>query len=324
MAIWTSQPRETQKETDMSKTDDLFEKITSQIVATIESGNEGRWTKPWTTVIGASGLGINAQTQKAYQGFNQFVLMVETAVENYEQNVWATYKQFQALGGQVRKGEKGTQLVKWGKTFTCENCDHRSSKFECKRPGHVPSAFVWASAFTVFNVAQQDGFELPVIDLGTGPERIANVEAFIEATGAVIEHKLSNDAFFSPALDTITLPLPEQFDTVEGYYGTALHELTHWAGHKTRLDRQSGKVFGDQAYAAEELVAELGATFLAARFGIEIEPAEEHVAYLAGWLKSLKADGKALYRAAKAAQDSTEYLLGLAAGEVEETEEVAA
>jgi antirestriction protein ArdC len=157
-------------------------------------------------------------------------------------------------------------------------------------------------------------------DLGTEPERLANVEAFIEATGASITHKLSNEAFFSPVTDSITLPLREQFDTVQGYYGTTLHELTHWAGGAPRLDREKGRIFGDNAYAAEELVAELGATFLAAHFGIEVEPHPEHTNYLASWLKALKSDSKALYRAAKAAQDSTTFLLGLAGEEGSEGE----
>lgn len=307
-----------------TKTDDLFATITDRVIEAIESDNAGQWTKPWTTVLGAGGLGINAQTKNAYQGFNQFVLMFTAATEGYDQSIWATYKQFESLGGQVRKGEKGTQLVKWGKTFYCQDCDHKGRN-ACPRPTHKPRVSMWASAFTVFNIAQQDGFEMVLPDLGEEPERLARVEEFITNTGAVINYKVSNQAYYSPVQDEITLPERVQFNTVEGFYGTALHELSHWTGHSTRLDRTGGKTFGDHAYAGEELVAELSATFLAARFGVEVEPHMEHAAYLKSWLGVLRADPKALYNAAKLAQAATEFLLTVSGTSVvAETVEVAA
>lgn len=292
----------------MSKTDDLFEQITARVIEAIENGKAGKWEKPWTAAIGASGLGINAQTKAAYQGFNQFVLMVVTADAGYPVNLWATYKQWQALGGQVRKGERGTLLVKWGKTHVCNTCDWKSQKAPCPKDGHARDARIWASAFTVFNAAQQDGYEYEVPELGDEPERFDHVEEFIVATGAAIRHIAGNRAYYNRLSDDITLPLREQFSTPQGYYGTALHELTHWTGADTRLDRTKGAIFGDSAYAAEELVAELGATFLAARFGVETDPHPEHVAYLDSWLKALKADNRALYKAAKAAQDAVSFL----------------
>lgn len=295
----------------MSKTDTIFAKITDSLVDTIQTGNAGSWNKPWTTVIAGSGLGINAHTKKAYQGMNQLVLMIETATNDYSANVWATYKQFQALGGQVRKGETGTKLVKWGKSYRCNDCDHKG-RSKCSTKGHKSTASLWASEFTVFNVDQQDGFsiERPAATL-TEPERLEAVEAFLADTGANIRHQLGDRAYYDRIADQITLPERAQFDTPQGYYGTALHELTHWTGAKTRLDRVKGRVFGDAAYAGEELVAELGATFLAASFGVELEPHPEHAAYLASWLTSLKADPRALYRAAKDAQAAFDYLLDL-------------
>jgi antirestriction protein ArdC len=293
------------------RTEDIFEKVTGQIIHTIETGNEGAWTKPWQSVIAGGGLGINAQTGQAYKGMNQLVLMVETAANGYRLNVWATYKQFQALGGQVRKGEAGTLLVKWGKTYRCDSCQFKG-RVPCQRAGHTSSVSMWASPFYVFNVEQQDGFEVELPELGDEPTRLANVEAFITGTGARIIHSAGDSAFYSRTTDDITLPLREQFDTPAGYYGTALHELTHWAGGSQRLDRAKGARFGDDTYAAEELVAELGGAFLAATFGVEVEPHIEHAAYLGSWLKVLKADSRALYRAAKAAQDAVEYLVDLA------------
>lgn len=305
-----------------TKTDELFEKIVTRIVDAIETGNHGEWSKPWTTIVGLSGIGINAKTTNAYQGFNQFVLMVTSALDGYPQNVWATYKQWQALGGQVRKGETGTVLVKWGKTYTCEECDIRGRR-PCGVEGHIPRAHMWASPFIVFNVAQQDGYELDLPDLGPAPERFDDVEEFMVSTGAAIRWVAQDRAYYSRVSDEITLPLREQFDTPQGYYGTALHELTHWTGAETRLARPKGKVFGDEDYAGEELVAELGATFLAAHFGVETEPHLEHAAYLGSWLTRLKEDPRALYRAASAAQQAVGFLLGDSAGEEAEVEEAA-
>lgn len=291
----------------MSASTDIFETITAKVVKTIESGNAGKWSKPWTQVLAANGMHSNVLTKAEYQGFNQFILMLTGAVEGYTLPLWATYKQFETLGGQVRKGETGTQLVKWGVNYRCTACNHKG-RIACLKPDHLSEERWFASAFTVFNVAQQDGFEVEVPDLGSEPERIAALEAMIEASGADINYALSNEAFFNRVTDQITLPLREQFETPSAFYGTALHELTHWTGHESRLDRTMGKRFGDNAYAAEELVAELGATFLAARFGVDTDPHPEHVNYLASWLKVLKADSKALYTAAKLAQESTHYL----------------
>lgn len=306
-----------------TKTDELFETITKKVIEIIESGETGKWDKPWTSILGGTGLHQNASTKKDYQGFNQLALMVEAFLNGYEMPVWATYKQFQALGGQVRKGEKGTPLVKWGVTYFCDACKHKGA-FVCKVHGNqAASKKVWASSFTVFNVAQQDGFEVarPAETL-TEPERFENVERFIAATGATIKFVAGDRAYHRRDTDEITLPLREQFKTAQGFYGTALHELTHWSAGPDRLERVKGTVFGDENYAKEELVAELGATFLAAKFGVEVDPSEEHAVYIAGWLRAIKDDPKALYRAARDAQKATEFLLALTEGE--ETVEVAA
>lgn len=292
----------------MSTKQDVFESIVDRLIESIETNQTGTWDQPWTSVLGGGGLGINASTKKAYRGFNQFVLMLTAASNGYAQNVWATYKQFQALGGQVRKGETGTLLVKWGKTYTCDT-DNKKGRFPCPVEGHTSSVHMWASPFTVFNVAQQDGFEFELPDLGSEPERLAHVEEFVASTGAVIRHEPQNRAYYSPATDSITVPLREQFDTAQGYYGTVLHELTHWTGAEHRLARKKGRVFGDDAYAGEEFVAELGATFLAARFGVEAEPHIEHANYLGSWLKKVKADPRSLYRAAADAQAAVEFLM---------------
>ena len=304
----------------MSKADQLFETLTAKIVEAIETGNHGKWTKPWTTVIGGMGLGHNVTTKKAYQGMNQLVLMFESAIKGYGHNEWATYKQWKSIDAQVRKGEKATTLIKWGQTYKCDTCGHKGRN-HCGDLGHLNRKHMWASAFNVFNAAQVDGYTPAMPEgLGDAPEQVERIEKLIAATGADITHAAQDRAYFMPANDKIVLPLREQFETTAGYYGTALHELTHWTGHESRLAREGGTVFGDSKYAFEELVAELGATFLAAHLGVELEPHMEHAAYLASWLKGLKEDPRALYRASKLAQAAATYLLGFEQAE----EEVAA
>ena len=295
----------------MTKTDDLFEAITARIIEAIETDNHGKWNKPWTTVLAGSGVATNAVTKNAYRGMNALVGMFEVAINDYRTNLWGTYRQWQSVDAQVRKGEKGTKMVKWGITYRCSHCNHKG-RSSCPVKEHTNDRNIWASGFTVFNADQVDGYDVPEPkDLGDGPEIVEAIEEFIEATGADIRHKLSDRAYYSPAEDRITLPAREQFETVQGYYGTKLHKLTHWTGGKARLDREVGNVFGDAKYAAEELVAELGATFLAASFGVEVEPHPEHAAYLASWVRTMKDTPKALYRAAKLAQEAMEYLQSL-------------
>jgi antirestriction protein ArdC len=132
----------------------------------------------------------------------------------------------------------------------------------------------------------------------------------MRATGAVIVHG-GDRAYYQPAEDRIQLPPPEQFRSSEGYYATALHELTHWSGHKSRLDRDLSGRFGTAAYAAEELVAEIGAAFLCVKAGVTAEPREDHAHYLKNWIAVLKADNRAIFTAASAAQKAADYLVGL-------------
>lgn len=295
----------------MSKTDELFEALTARIIEAIETDNAGTWTKPWTTVLAGTGVTTNVTTKNAYRGMNALIGMFEVAINDYQSNLWATYRQWQGIDAQVRKGEKGTKMVKWGVTYRCSTCN-KKGRTPCGNKEHANERHLWATSFTVFNADQVDGYELPEPkDLGEAPETVGLIEGFIKATGASITHKLGDRAYFSPVKDEITLPAREQFETPQGYYGTALHELTHWTGHEDRLDREVRNVFGDAKYAAEELVAELGATFLAASFGVEVEPHPEHAAYLASWVRAMKDTPKALYRAAKLAQEATEFLQGL-------------
>jgi antirestriction protein ArdC len=293
-----------------SKTQDLFEAIGEKLIAAIESDGAGKWSKPWQSIFSAQGTPVNATTKKAYQGVNVLVLWAAAMEAGYPEARWATYKQWQAAGAQVAKGQKGTKGVKWGVSYSCDTCKKKTGRKPCSQPEHNVRKHLWASSFTLFNVAQTEGYEAPEVDdLGPAPEKLEEVEAFIAATGANIEHVAGDRAYNESTSGRIVLPLREQFDTPEGYYGTALHELTHWSGNPGRLDRAQRNVFGSQAYAAEELVAEFGAAFLAAHFGVEVEPHIEHASYLKSWVSVIRSEPMALYRAAKQAQEAANWLL---------------
>lgn len=303
--------------TTKTKTQEIIEGLVDKIVTTMGNGNTGRWQKPWTQVLGSQSMPVNATTHNQYKGFNVLVLWAVGADAGYAHQLWATYKQWQSVGGQVRKGEAGTQLVKWGVTYRCDGEGHKPHKGarHCPDPDHRNERHMWASTFTVFNAAQQDGFEVPEVELPeTTVERLAHAEEFVAALGADIREQPSNEAYYHTRNDFIIVPALAQFETQQGFYGTLFHELTHWTSHKSRLDRKTGAMFGDGAYASEELVAELGATYLASHFGIEVEPHVQHALYLEGWLKALKDDPMVLYRAARDASAAAEYLLGNAQG----------
>lgn len=306
--------------TPKTKTQEILEGLVDKVVDSISRGEAGEWSKPWTQILGGQGLPANAKTHKAYQGINTLVLWVTAIDANYPYQLWATYKQWQSLDAQVRKGETGTQLVKWGKTYTCDGEGHKPHKGRkhCPNSEHLNGAFMWANTFTVFNVAQVDGYELDLPDPTF--ERWDEIEDWVGTLGVKLNEQPSNQAFYKPTTDEVTVPLIGQFDSPRGYYGTLFHELTHWTGAEHRLNRETGRMFGDGRYANEELVAELGSVYLAAHWKVEVEPHMHHAAYLANWLKALKDDPMDLYRAARDASQAADYLLGQAQG-TDNTEE---
>ena len=280
----------------------LYQTVTDKIVSAIEAG-AGDWQMPW---IGfKAGLPHNATTDAEYHGVNVLMLWAEAAFSGYDTNQWASYKQWQSRGVQVRKGEKGTLIVYAGSTIIQdETGEDEARQVRFLKCSHV------------FNASQVDGWENPEIVYPDLAERIEGAEQFVSATGAIRQHG-GDRAFYSPSCDVIRLPYAKAFkDTelstaTENYYAVLLHEMTHWTGGKKRCDRQFGKRFGDQAYAAEELVAELGSAFLCAQLGITNEPRPDHAQYLAHWLEIMKGDKRAIFTAASAATKAAEYLNGL-------------
>lgn len=273
-----------------------YQSITERVIRQLEKVESNGWTKSWVG-DGIFGFNVSMSTGDAYRGINQLLLMFEGRSDAR----WGTYKAWAAAGAQVRKGEKGTQI-----------CFFNTLKKE--RTDGTVDQIPFLKLYTVFNAEQVDN--APAAEPRPEPtpiERMAAVDAWIKATDANIRHG-GDVACYSPTLDLIQMPESEQFvDQTDGtraqnYYGVLLHELTHWTGHKSRCNRDFSGRFGDEAYAFEELIAELGATFACAALGIEAEPREDHAKYLKSWLKVLRGDNKAIVTAAKQAQLAFEFL----------------
>jgi antirestriction protein ArdC len=278
----------------MTDRKELYATVTAHVVRQIEDG-AGEWRMPWEA-IAETGQPVNATTRQAYRGANHLWFSLVAQSRGWRGH-WATYKQWQSIGAQVRKGERATQGVHWS---TVVRKDDRGEEIGERRL--VPHAF------SVFNACQVDGFEAPPEVPRDTPERIADADRFLTAVGGSVRHG-GNRAFYAPAGDYIQLPELEQFTSVVAYYATSAHEHAHWTGHGARLARDLTGRFGSESYAAEELVAELSAAFTCAHLGISTTPRRDHAAYLASWLRVLRADPSALFTVASKAQGATDYLV---------------
>jgi antirestriction protein ArdC len=290
-----------------TKRRDIYSEITSQLIASIET-DPGNFALPWRKASGPLFMPVNALTKNAYNGINIVSLWVAAEVKGFTTPVWATYRQWSEVGAQVRSGEKSS-LVVFYKEFEAQP-DPEDASDDGKRRV--------ARASCVFNASQVDGYVVADAPEPLGPvERIAAADCFVSASGVRIEHG-GDRAYYRPSTDHIQMPSEDAFcgtatmSRSEGYYATLVHELTHWTGAKHRLDREMGKRFGDNAYAAEELVAEIGAAFLCAELGITQETRADHAQYLAQWLKLLKDDSRAIFSAAAKASEAASYLKRLA------------
>jgi antirestriction protein ArdC len=285
----------------------VYEAITQKIVAMIEVGVD-TYKTPWHTGGAAIMLPTNAATHAEYRGINVVALWAEAMYRSYATGLWASYKQWQSLGAQVRKGESGALIVFYKRAELAPADPEDEAATELR---------FFARASWVFNIAQVDGYQTPTPEARSAIERITEAEAFVSATRATVAHGYAM-ACYRRKLDLIEMPHAECFvgsstsSPTESYYATLLHELTHWSGAEHRLNRQFGKRYGDEAYGVEELVAELGAAFMCAAFGIALEPRPDHAAYVASWLKVLNRDNRAIFTAASKAQEAFEHLAYLA------------
>jgi antirestriction protein ArdC len=280
---------------------DVYSQVTDAIINAIEQG-VGNWRMPWHTSGRYAFSPINAVSRKPYRGINTVCLWATAQSKGYERGEWATYQQWQDRGAQVRKGEKSTTVVFWKFANETESEDGET---------HSASKFCFCRGYSVFNASQVDGYT-PTTDTDVPmPERIAHAEVFFSAIGANVRHG-GNQAFYAPASDHIQMPPFGAFRDNVSYYATLAHETTHWTAPTSRCDRQLGKRFGDGAYAAEELIAELGAAFACAHLGLSTEPREDHASYIQSWLKVLRADSRAIFTAASKAQQATDWLIARA------------
>jgi antirestriction protein ArdC len=266
------------------------------------------WRKPWTDRA-HNYFPNNVASHKDYRGINVPILLCSP----FGSNTWGSYKQWQAIGAQVRKGEKATSVVWWSTgTSRDPSGDNDEESGKARR---------WVSArfYPIFNADQVDGYAPKIKDPLPEPERNATVDAWVAHTKATIRHG-GNRAFYTTGGDHIQMPLAGQFASSDGYYATLLHELTHWTGNKARCNREFGARFGDKAYAFEELVAELGAAFLCLKLGVTDEPREDHGKYLKGWLSHLKEDPQAILTAFSKTQQAVDYLDQLQPGAKKEDE----
>ncbi len=282
----------------------LYDEITSKIIAELEAGRLP-WVQPW----GSSGVSAplampkNAATGRQYSGVNILILWGAVIARGFSCQSWLTFRQALGLGGNVRKGERGTTVV-YADRFVPDD-----EKQRARETGDDAKAIPFLKRFTVFSTDQCEN--LPE-DLVTAPPPLPEglilpeVEALIRASGADL--RLGGDkAFYAPALDYVQVPRPDAYFEPINWHRTALHELGHWSGHVSRLGRDLTGSFGTKKYAHEELVAELSAAFTCATLGIT--PTVRHADYISSWLDVLREDNRAVVRAASAASKAADYLL---------------
>jgi antirestriction protein ArdC len=289
------------KTTPLQSQPDIYTRITNQIIAAIEAGADA-FQMPWH-FDGASARPVNATTGKAYRGANVLALWCAASDAGYSSDQWATYKQWSEKGAQVRKGEKSSSIVFWKSLEGQESADAQPEGDEGNGAGS--RRFV-ARSYNVFNAEQIEGYQAPVRPQRPDVTRLDHADSFFNALGADIRHG-GGRAYYRPATDHIQMPPFEAFRNTVAYYSTLSHEVTHWTGAKTRLERDLNGRFGNEAYAAEELIAELGAAFLCADLGLANEPRPDHAAYVANWLQVLKNDKRAIFTAAAKAQQAVDF-----------------
>lgn len=283
---------------------DIYQEITDQMIAMIEAGTRP-WSKSWN---GSAAPDIPLRsTGVPYRGINVLTLWVAAMTKGYSSPHWLTFKQALALGGCVRKGEKGSTVVYANKIAVDEGKGDQGGD-----EGKRQVAFL--KRYTVFNAEQIDGIEAkypappPIITATNPDERDAELDALFARVPVTVRHH-GSQPYYQPSGDHVVMPAFTDFHTGDDYYSTLAHELCHATGHVDRLARPSLVSTKREDYAREELVAELGAAFVGATIGIKLHDREDHAAYLASWLQALRNDKRCIFTAAAQAQAATDWLL---------------
>jgi len=277
----------------------VYQIVTDRIVSLLESGTVP-WRKPWA---GPANEPKNLQSGKAYRGINVFLL----SAVGFGSPYWVTFKQAKGRGGHVRKGERGSLVVFYKDWDTGKRDDDG-------RPVVLPVL----RYYRVWNAEQCDGVEYPRIDVPTLDfqpiDRCERVVADMPRAPEIRQGEAR--AWYQPSADVVNIPRPELFTSVEEYYSTLFHELTHATGHKSRLDRPGVaqvQPYGSAVYSREELIAECGAAFLCGHCSIEAATLDNSAAYIAGWLAKLRSDRKLVVQAASQSQRAADYILAKSA-----------
>jgi len=258
------------------KTNDIYQDVTNQIIAALETG-VAPWTKSWNSTLS---IPHNASSNRMYNGVNVLI----TWLSGYNSQGWVTYGQAKKMGGQVKKGEKSTRIIHYKMITVGEGDDKRT----------FPKVTPWS----IFNTEQCEGIELPEAAI---QDRDTTVTLIADKNKVNVKYDGSSPRYI-PSEDQIRMPAVDDFNTEKDFEATLLHEMIHWTKTKKRLHREL-------SYAEEELVAELGAAFAGARLGFTLENLQ-HDSYIDSWLKLLKGDDKAIFKAAKQAQKAVEFILG--------------
>jgi antirestriction protein ArdC len=288
---------------------DIFQRVTDQIVEAIEAGTE-TYRLPWRASGGFPCSPINAVSKRPYRGINVVILWATAEQKGYKSGVWATFKQWQEMGAQVRKGEKSAHVAFW-KFFDKEQS--QGTEGDKTKNDKIPMA----RDYFVFNAEQVDGFQKTEAPTLSRAVRIGRAESFFQTLG-VDPRPGGNRAYYCPTSDAVHMPPFEAFREPLFYYSVLSHESTHWSGAPHRLNRDLSGRFHTESYAMEELVAELGAAFLCSELGLPTDPRQDHAPYIASWLKVLKNDKRAIFTAAAKAQEAVDWMTKKTAPELEE------
>jgi antirestriction protein ArdC len=288
--------------------ENIYREITDKIIAELEKGIVP-WVQPWTSSKQSCllGLPVNGLTRRSYSGINILLLWSALEEKGFASPYWLTFKQSVAMGGSVRKSEHGTHV------YFADKFVPQKEQQRAKDEGTDPSAIHFLKRYTVFNAEQCEGLPAGLfgkIEPPSPREIVPEAEALIGATGA--DFRIGGDqAFYVPSEDFIRIPNQTAYCDQINYYRTAFHELGHWTGHKSRLDRNLTTKFGTQDYAREELVAEMATAFVCASLGII--PTVRHADYVGNWLQVLKEDVRAIVRAASLASKACDFILAFKA-----------
>ena len=283
----------------------IYEEITHKIIAALEDG-VNPWAKPWQGV--SYGAFRNAITNRPYRGMNIILLNLMALMNGYVDPRWLTFRNADQLGGRIKKGEKGVPVIFW-KFLPLKDREEDAAKEPMINDEEEQKVIPFARAYTVFNVEQCEGLDLPELEPKEARETEQEDNDLAERIMALptLKHG-GNKACYLPVPDVVILPQRSTFEHPDFYFSTGYHEIVHWTGHPGRLARTFGNRFGDLDYAFEELVAEIGAAFLGAHTAIPFE-AMRHPEYINVWLQILKGDNKAIFTAAAKAQNAADFVL---------------